>query len=601
VKLINPNPFTTRPEIVGTFGVVASTHWIATAVGMGILERGGNAFDAAVATAFTLQVVEPHLCGPGGDVPLIFHAVKKGKTEVMCGQGVMPAKATIAHFKGLGLDLIPGTGLLPAAVPGTFDAYMLMLRDYGTMTLGEVLAPAISYFLNGHPLVERASATIATVKDNFRDNWPSSAAVYLPGNKVPRAAELFRNRAAGNTYLRIIKEAEAAGGSREAVIERARKVWSQGFVAAAIDRFYTNEELMDVSGQRNKGLLRGDDMAKWQATVEEPITYDYGRYTVCKAGPWAQSPVTLQQLALLKGFNLDGADPTSPDFIHTVVEASKLAFADREAFYGDPKFVDVPMQTLLSDAYNADRRKLVDPAKASLDQRPGKVEGYGGVIRLRKADGMRAAVAASGAGEPTVGRMGQMSGDTVHFDIVDKDGNMVSATPSGGWLHGSPVVPELGFPIGTRGQIMWLEEGQPSSLAPGKRPRTTLTPTLAHRDGEPYMVWGSPGGDQQEQWITQMFLRHVHCGMNLQEAIDAPAWHSEHFPSSFWPRTARPGVLVLEGRIPAETVQDLRKRGHEVEMNDAWSEGRLTAATREDPWRKAAANPRGMQGYAAGR
>ena len=221
MKLINPNPFTTRPEIVGTFGVVASTHWIATAVGMGILERGGNAFDAAVATAFTLQVVEPHLNGPGGDVPLIFHAVKKGKTEVMCGQGVMPAKATIAHFKGLGLDLIPGTGLLPAAVPGTFDAYMLMLRDYGTMKLSDVLAPAIGYFLNGHPMVERASATIATVKDNFRDNWPTSAAVYLPGNKVPKPAELFRNQAVGNTYLRIIKEAEAGGGGREAD-DRAR-------------------------------------------------------------------------------------------------------------------------------------------------------------------------------------------------------------------------------------------------------------------------------------------------------------------------------------------------------------------------------------------
>jgi gamma-glutamyltranspeptidase/glutathione hydrolase len=601
LKLINPNPFTTRPEIVGTFGVVTSTHWIATAVGMGILERGGNAFDAAVATAFTLQVVEPHLCGPGGDAPLIFNSVKKNKTEVMCGQGVMPATATIAHFKGLGLDLIPGTGLLPAAVPGTFDAYMLMLCDYGTMGIEDVLAPAIGYWMNGHPIVERAAATIDTVKDNFRDHWPSSAAVYLPGNKVPQPASLFRNPAVGDTYTRIIKEAQAGGGNREAVIERARRIWSQGFVAEAIDTFYSTQELMDVSGKRNKGLLRGDDMAKWQATIEEPLTYDYGRYTVCKAGPWAQSPVTLQQLALLKGFNLDGVDPMSPDFIHTVVEASKLAFADREAFYGDPKFVDVPMQTLLSDAYNADRRKLIDPAKASLDQRPGKVEGYGGIVKLRRADGSRAAVAASGAGEPTVGRMGQMSGDTVHFDIVDREGNMVSATPSGGWLHGSPVVPELGFPIGTRGQICWLEEGQPSSLAPGKRPRTTLTPTLAHRDGEPYMVWGSPGGDQQEQWITQMFLRHVHCGMNLQEAIDAPAWHSEHFPSSFWPRTARPGVLVLEGRVPRSTVDELRKRGHEVEMNDDWSEGRLTAASRQDPWRKAAANPRGMQGYAAGR
>jgi gamma-glutamyltranspeptidase/glutathione hydrolase len=601
LKLINPNPFTTRPEIVGTFGVVASTHWIATGVGMGILERGGNAFDAAVATAFALQVVEPHLNGPGGDVPLIFNSVKTGKTEIICGQGSMPAGATIAHYRSLGLDLIPGTGLLPACVPGTFDAYMLMLRDYGTIRVRDVLAPAIGYWMNGHPLLERVSATIATVADNLRQNWPTSAAVYLPDNNVPKTASLFRNTAVGNTYSRILKEAEAGGGGREVEIERARKIWSQGFVAEAIDRFYTNQEIMDVSGRRHRGVLRGDDMAKWKATVETPLAYDYGRYTVHKAGPWAQSPAMLQQLALLKGFNLDGADPTSADFVHTLVEASKLAFADREAFYGDPDFVDVPMQTLLSDAYNADRRKLIDGGKASLELRPGKLEGYGGVVKLRRADGARAAVAASGAGEPTVGRLGQMSGDTVHFDIIDTDGNMVSSTPSGGWLHGSPVVPELGFPISTRGQMFWLEEGLPGSLAPGKRPRTTLTPTLAHRDGEPYMVWGTPGGDQQDQWITQMFLRHVHCGMNLQEAIDAPAWHSEHFPSSFWPRTARPGVLVLEGRVPAETAEALRRRGHEVEMNEAWSEGRLTAATREDPWRKAGANPRGMQGYAAGR
>ena len=601
MSLINPNPFTTRPEIVGTFGVVTSTHWIATAVGMGILERGGNAFDAAVATAFTLQVVEPHLCGPGGDAPLILNAVTRGKTEVICGQGSMPALATIERYKGLGIDLIPGTGLLPACVPGTFDAYMLLLRDYGTMRLGDVLSPAIGYWLNGHPIVERATATIATVADNFRKHWPTSAAVFLPGNQVPKPGSLFRNQTLGDTYARILKEAEAGGGGRQAEIERARRAWSQGFVAEAIDRFCSQQEVMDVSGQRNKGALRGDDMAKWEATIEAPLTYDYGRYTVCKANTWTQGAVVLQQLALLDGCDLDGMDPTSPDFIHLVVEASKLAFADREAFYGDPKFVDVPMATLLSDAYNSDRRKLIDPQKASLEQRPGKVDGYGGIVKLRRADAARLGVASSGAGEPTVGRVGQTTGDTVHFDIVDRDGNMISATPSGGWLQSSPVIPELGFPLGTRGQMFWLEEGLPGSLAPGKRPRSTLTPTLAHRDGEPYMVWGSPGGDQQDQWITQLFLRHVHCGMNLQEAIDAPAWHSEHFPSSFWPRMARPGVLVLEGRVPQETAQELRRRGHEVEMNDSWSEGRLTAASREDPWRKAAANPRGMQGYAAGR
>ena len=598
---INPNPFTTRPEIVGTFGVVASTHWIATAVGMGILERGGNAFDAAVATAFTLQTVEPHLNGPGGEVPLILHDTRRKRTEVICGQGSMPAGATLAHYKSLGLDLIPGTGLLPACIPGSFDAYMLLLRDYGTLRLADVLSPAIGYYLNGQPLVERASATIATVTEQFRTYWPTSAAVFLPGDKVPAAGSLFRNTAAGNAYARILKEAETGGGGREAEIERARKAWSQGFVAEAIDKFYRTQEVMDVSGRPNKGVLTGQDMANWQATVETPLAYDYGRYTVCKAGPWTQGPVVLQQLALLKGFDLDGMDPTSADFIHLQIECLKLAFADREAFYGDPAFVDVPMKTLLSDAYNSDRRKLVDARRASLEQRPGKVDGYGGVVKLRRADGAKWGYSTSGAGEPTVGRLGQTTGDTVHFDIIDKDGNMISATPSGGWLQSSPAIPELGFPLGTRGQMFWLEEGLPTTLAPGKRPRTTLTPTLAHRDGEPYMVWGSPGGDQQDQWITQMFLRHVHCKMNLQEAIDAPAWHSEHFPSSFWPRTARPGVLVLEGRVPKDTAEELKKRGHEVEVGAPWSEGRLTAATREDPRRKAAANPRGMQGYAAGR
>jgi gamma-glutamyltranspeptidase / glutathione hydrolase len=294
-------------------------------------------------------------------VPLILHDTRRNKTEVICGQGSMPAGATIGHYKGLGLDLIPGTGLLPACIPGTFDAYMLLLRDYGTMRVSDVLSPAIGYYLNGYPLAERASATIATVAEQFRTHWKTSAAVFMPGDEVPRTGSLFRNPAAGNTYARLLKEAEAG---REAEIERARKAWSQGFVAEAIDKFCRTQEVMDVSGKPNKGVLTGQDMAQWQATVEAPLTYDYGRYTVCKAGPWTQGPVVLQQLALLKGFNLDGMNPTSPDFIHLQIECLKLAFADREAFYGDPAFVDVPMKTLLSDAYNTDRRKLVDPQQA---------------------------------------------------------------------------------------------------------------------------------------------------------------------------------------------------------------------------------------------
>ena len=597
---INPNPFTTRPEIEGTFGVVTSTHWIATAVGMSILEKGGNAFDAACATAFTLQVVEPHLNGPGGDVPVILYDTRKGKPEVICGQGPAPAGATIAHFRKLGLDMMPGTGLLAACVPGMFDTWMLLLRDYGTLRLEDVLSPAISYARDGHPLVERANATIKTVEKLFREHWPTSAAVYLPGGKVPETGTLFTNRAIADTYTRVLREAASAGGDRIAQIERARKTWSQGFVAEAIDTFCRTQAIMDTSGERHRGVLTADDMARWQATIEAPLAYDYGRYTVCKAGVWSQGPVMLQQLALLKGFNLDGLDVTGPDFIHTVVECSKLAYADREKFYGDPEFSEIPIKTLLSDAYNDARRKLVAQS-ASHELLPGSVEGFGAVVKLRRAEGAREAVGAMGAGEPTVGKLGEVVGDTVHFDIVDRAGNMISATPSGGWLQSSPVIPELGFGLGTRGQMFWLEEGHPAALAPGKRPRTTLSPTLALRDGEPYLAWGSPGGDQQDQWTTQFFLRHVHAGMNLQEAIDAPAWHSEHFPISFWPRTARPGVLVVESRVPAATRDELDRRGHEVEVGPAWSEGRLTAASRVGRRRRAAANPRGMQGYAAGR
>jgi gamma-glutamyltranspeptidase/glutathione hydrolase len=597
MKNINPNPFTTRPEIEGTFGVVASTHWIATAVGMAALEKGGNAFDAAVAAAFTLQVVEPHLNGPGGDVPIIVNDVRKLKTEVICGQGPAPAKATIAHYRGLGLDMVPGTGLLAACVPGVFDSWMLLLRDYGTIPLAEALAPAIYYASHGHPLVERASATIASVADHFREHWPTSAAIYMPTGSVPAAGTLFTNPILAETYSRVLREASRAGGDRVAQIEAARKCWSQGFIAEAIDRFCRRQAVMDTSGEPHYGVLTADDMARWRAHVEPPLGYDYGRYTVYKPGPWSQGPVMLQQLALLKAFNIHGADATSAEFVHLLVECSKLAYADREKFYGDPEFTEVPMTTLLSDAYNDERRKLISD-QASLEFRPGSVEGFGSVVQLRREEGRRRA---AGAGEPTVARTGEMRGDTVHFDIIDQAGNMVSATPSGGWLQSSPVIPELGFCLGTRAQMFWLEEGHPAALAPGKRPRTTLSPTLALRDGAPYLAWGTPGGDQQDQWATQMFLRHADCGMNLQESIDAPAWHSEHFPISFWPRTARPGALVVEGRLPKPTVQELERRGHLVEVDADWCEGRLTAASREGRRRRAAANPRGMQGYAAGR
>ena len=592
--------FTTRPELLGTFGVVTSTHWLGSAVGMSILERGGNAFDAAVATGLVLQVVEPHLNGPGGDMPAVFRLAGETAPRVICGQGSMPAAATIEHFEALGLDLIPGNGLLCAVVPGAFDAWMTLLRDYGTMDLETVLQPAIGYARRGYPVVPNITSTINTVKTLFETEWTSSAAVYLPGGAAPMPGSVFTNPTLADTYERIVREAGTGGGSREARIERARDIWYRGWVAEAIGRFFAGEPVMDVSGRRHRGLLTSDDMAGWQATLDAATTYDYGRYTVCKCGPWSQGPVLLQQLAILDGLDIAAMDPLGPDFVHVVVEAAKLAFADREAYYGDPDFVEVPMGTLLDPTYNAGRRALIGSI-ASGELRPGTIEGHAGSIRMAAADRSGiAGAAAMGIGEPTVAMAAPALG-TVHLDVIDRHGNMISCTPSGGWLQSSPVIPELGFCLGSRGQMLWLDADSPSGLVPGKRPRTTLSPSLALRDGEPYMVFGTPGGDQQDQWSILMFLHHADHGMNLQEAIDCPAFHSEHFPGSFWPRGRQDRKVVLEARFPAATQTELRRRGHRVETGDAWSEGRLTGAARDGALIKAAANPRSMQGYAAGR
>jgi len=592
--------FTTRPEIAGTFGVVASTHWLASQVGMAVLERGGNAFDAAVAAAFTLHVAEPHLNGPGGDAPIILHSAVSGRQHVICGQGPSPAAASLAAFEKLGLDLVPGTGLLCAVVPGAFDAWCLLLRDWGTWELSDVLAFAIGYARNGIHIVPRISAAIARVQPLFLEAWPTSAEVFLINGDVPPPGSLFRRPALADTYERVL--AAATGFTREARIDAARAFWYRGFVAEAVDRFFRQNEILDTSGRRHKGLLTADDFATWSATVEEPLAYDYHDHTVLKCGPWSQGPVFLQQLALLKGFDLGALDPDGAEFVHLVTEAAKLAYADREAYYGDPNFVSVPMETLLSDGYNDDRRKLIHE-HASRELRPGSVPGFTPAVDHHAVDRLALLEAdVAGAGEPTLARLGASGGDTCHIDVIDRFGNMVSATPSAGWLQSSPVIPELGFPMGSRGQMFWLKPGLPNSLEPSKRPRTTLSPSFALRDGEPWMAFGTPGGEQQDQWSAIMFLRMVHHRLGIQEAIDMPSFHSEHWPSSFWPRVARPGKLVLEGRFADSVLQDLLARGHDASKGDDWSEGRLSGARIEpDGQMYAGANPRGMQGYAVGR
>ena len=591
--------FTTRPEILGTFGVVTSTHWIASAVGMSILEKGGNAFDAAVATGFTLQILEPHLVGPGGDMPAIIYSKKKDRVEVICAQGPAPAGATIEHYTSEGLKLIPGDGLLATVIPGSFDGWMLMLRDYGRLSVRDVLEPAIYYAENGHPLLPRVSATIKGLAEFFEKEWPTSYETWVPGGSVPEPNSNFKNPVLAETWKRIISEAEAKQG-REAQIEAARDAFYRGFVAEKIANYLKTAEVMDASGNSHKAVLTADDMANWSATIEEPQTYDYHGWTVAKIGPWGQGPVFLQTLSILKGMDIAAMAPDGADFVHTVTEAMKLAFADREIYYGDPKFAEVPLDQLLSDTYAAARRKLITD-EASFDLRPGKLPGfeqqYDVTMDMLGADSKTGAVY-----EPTMAHLREKRGDTVHIDVIDREGNMVSVTPSGGWLQSSPIIPGLGFCLNSRAQMFWLKPGLPTSLAPGKRPRTTLTPSLALYEGRPTLAFGTPGGDQQEQWQLSFFLRYVHHKMNLQAAIDQPLFHTSHFPGSFYPRTREPGGLMVEGNFSADVLENLRARGHALTVSDPWTIGRLTAARRDaDGLLRAAATPRLMQAYAIGR
>lgn len=590
--------FTTRPEIVGTYGVVTSTHWIASAVGMRMLELGGNAFDAAVATGLALQVLEPHLNGPGGDLPAIIHSARTGRTEVICGQGPAPAGATIEHYRSEGLNLIPGDGLLATVIPGAFDAWMLMLRDHGTLPLRTVLEPAIHYAEHGHPMLGRVADAISGLAEFFRTHWPTSHATWVPGGVLPKAGALFANPVLAATWKRVLAEAEARSG-REAGIEAARDAFYRGFIAEAIDGFVRRTEVMDASGQRHRGVLTADDLANWRASVEAPQLGTYKDWTVAKTGPWGQGPVLLQTLKILEGIDLASLDPNGADFIHLVVEAMKLGYADREVYYGDPAFSDVPIDALLSTGYADARRALIGHA-ASRDLRPGTVPGFEAQRDLALA--MLDNLGTGAVYEPTMAHLSDRKGDTVHLDVIDRWGNMVSATPSGGWLQSSPIIPELGFCLNSRAQMFWLAEGLPGSLAPGKRPRTTLTPSLALRDGQPRLAFGTPGGDQQDQWQLVFFLRYANHGLNLQATIDQPLFHSTHFPGSFFPRTRVPAGLMIESRAGDDVIAELRRRGHDITVAGPWDIGRLTAAERDPSGLlRAAATPRLMQAYAVGR
>jgi gamma-glutamyltranspeptidase / glutathione hydrolase len=590
---------TTRPTLRGTFGMTSSTHWLASQAAMAELEAGGNAFDAAIAGAFVLHVVEPHLNGPGGEVPAVFATATDPRPTVLCGQGTAPAGATIRHYRGLGLDLVPGSGLLAAAVPGAVDAWLMLGRDHGTRSLRDVLSYAAGYARRGHPLLPGAAATVAAMEQMFTRHWPSSAARWLPGGRLPRPWELVVNTTYADVLERLVATGEAAGPDRESQYDAARRAWCEGFVAESVDAF-VRHPVLDSSGRAHAGVLTGADMAAWSASYEPAAVHAFRGFEVAKTDRWGQGPVLLQSLAMLDRLPDGSLDPSTPDGAHATAEVLKLALADREAWYGDDG--DVSVAELLDPAYLAERVALVGDT-ASAELRPGAPAGRTPRLAEHVLHELSAPEAA-GLGEPTLSWPGgTLDGDTCHIDVVDRWGNIISATPSGGWLQSSPTVPELGFCLGSRMQMFWLDEGLPSSLAPARRPRTTLSPTLVLRDGVPVHAVGTPGGDKQDQWQLVFLLRLLVGEQELQEAIDGPMFHTTSMPSSFYPREMRPGELVVEDRLGDDLITALAGRGHDVVRAGPWTLGRLCAVSRdpETGLLGAGANPRGNQGYAVGR
>lgn len=595
--------FTTRPVVMGTRGVVTSGHYLATAAGFRIMEQGGNAIDAAAAMCFCLNLLEPQSNGIGGEVPTLVYSAKERKAFAICGMGWSPRAFTIAWCREHNIDLIPGDGYLPACVPAVVDTWAEAVVRFGTMSFGQVLQPAVELAENGFPVYEGLRASLTANVRTFSERYPTTAEIYCPRGRVPEVGEVLRNPDWADV-LKTMCQAEAATRhkGRVAGIEAARDAFYKGEIAERIVDFIAKNPVEDASGAAHAGLLSLEDLAEWHATVEEPASLRYRGLDVHKCPPWTQGPVFLQHLAILEGYDLRSLGHNSAEYLHLLIESAKLAFADREAYYGDPLFDAVPLPALLSKEYAAKRRGLIGE-EASREMRPGDAgRGVPTYATFDVAADNRRALQIAGRAVRDLGLGHAHVGDTTHLDAVDREGNMVAATPSGGWIGSSPVIKGLGFPLGTRDQMFYLNAERPNALAPRKRPRATLTPSLVTKDGGPFLVFGTPGGDGQDQWTLQFFLNYMEFGMNIQEALDAPTLHSVHFPSSFYPRSAYPGRVEAENRIPKEVITALERRGHEVGLLDGWANGKAMGIRydRERGVIQAGVSPRRSIGYALG-
>jgi gamma-glutamyltranspeptidase/glutathione hydrolase len=563
-------------RILGPRGAIAAEHYLSAQAGMDILKAGGNAFDAAVAAALVEAVVNPHMFTLGGECPMLLYVAAADRVVAVNGNTKAPAKATLKAYEDRGLDLIPPMGVLAAGVPAAVGALLEVLKRFGSLPLEDIVEPAYLLAREGFPLHEGlVNLPGFGLNDNrrrFAREWPGSASVYLPadGSRPPVGQMLVNAPLAG--VLEAFKETARGKGHRGAGLD------------AVLDLFYRGDlaEAMAAFVQARDGLLEFSDFASFDTRFEDPVRADFKNTTVLKCGPWSQGPVFLQLLRLLEGFDLAALGHNSADYIHLWVEAAKLAYADREQYYGDPEQVPVPLEALLSEKYNALRRQLIDKHRADLQLRPGDPWRQQALLP-----------------ENEVRQPKNWGPGTVHVAVADRQGNMAALTPSGGWISGNEVMPALGFALGTRLQTFYLVEGHPNVVAPGKRPRTTLSPSLALYRGRPWMAFGTMGGDQQDQWTSQFFLNRVVFGMSVPGAIEAPKITCDHVPGTFYPHAAAPGQLRLEGRVPRETAEELIRRGHRVFWAPEWSAGYICAVARNDNQvLEAGVDPRGNKSLA---
>lgn len=576
----------------GVHGAVAAGSEYATTAGMRMYQMGGNAVDAGVASMFAASVTEFSHFGFGGEAPILIRT-KDGKVKSIAGVGTMPKLATAEFFRNRPLqkgevmsiepnglkNYLPVAGIMPALVPGMVDAGLVALREYGTKSFNEVIASAIE-LTDGEPIDEpRAQAIMRSRR--YLPLWPSSEKVFMPEGHQPMPGDIFRQPDLNRTLKGMAmaeKKALAAGANRQAAIDAVRDYFYRGEIAHKIDAFMKD----------NGGLMRYEDMAAFRLKPEDPVSTNYRGLMVYKPGFWSQGPALIETLNILEGYDLRSLPQNSAEYIHKLVEALKLAYADRDTFYGDPNFVKIPTERLLSKEYAAERRNLITN-KASMDFRPGTIEGFTNLKHPSQVEIQRTKIDDD-----------LMARDTTCVNAIDASGMMFSATPSGAWLP-SVIAGDTGIPLTARAQSFLLVPGNPNELAGGKRPRVTLSPTLLTKDGKPYMTLSTPGGDNQDQSLLQLLLNVVEYAMPAEQSVEAPRFQTRHLVSSFDNHAMSPGDLLLDDRLPAAIAADLKARGHIVDLRSKWASGAAPVLIRVLPngVLEAGADPYGYRAAAA--